>query len=331
MTLGYKGNFAYYGSNDDNDWKTNMGTFGLDYKAPGGLILGISDFYSDAEDPYGSDNEYKLGTPKTERWSNDLKNKIGYDFGNRVRVFSYFNLYKLDYEREGDFSQDYDEKEYGVGVQARLRPKTWGFIRYHYGERDYSSHPLMVNGVATNSREDNDADYDWHRANMGLTWDPGAKLKGELNFGYQWRDQDNQLDAAGVRYENEDTWIASTSVTYKATATTSLSLNINRALRTIGSTSTEFYEDTGIGLDLKKMLLAKLRLTAGATYRDHKYNLPVPRNREDDNYDADIGLGYQIQKWLNASVGYRYMKKDSNIEANDFTDNQFMISLSGVY
>lgn len=326
LTMGYQGNFAYYDTNDDNNWKTHMGTFGLDYQAPGGLILGINEFYADAEDPYGSDNEYKLGTPKTSRWSNDLKTKMGYDFGNRVRVFGYFNFYKQDFEREGDFSQDYDATEGGVGVQARLFPKTWGFVRYHYGERDYFTHPA---GSGVN--ETNDAAYDWQRVNMGLTWDPGAKLRGELNFGYELRDQDNQVDSAGAMYEDKDTWVASTSVTYTATATTTLSLNINRALRTIGGTSKEFYEDTGIGLNLMQMLLAKFRLTAGGRYRVHEYNLPVGQNREDDNYDANIGLGYQFKEWLGASVGYTYMKKDSNIEANDFTDNKFMVSLNGAY
>jgi len=80
-----------------------------------------------------------------------------------------------------------------------------------------------------------------------------------------------------------------------------------------------------------QMLLAKFRLTAGGTYRAHEYNLPVGQNREDDNYDANIGLGYQFKEWLGASVGYTYMKKDSNIEVNDFTDNQFMVSLNGAY
>ena len=326
LKLGYQGDFAYYGTLEDNDWKTHNGIFGLDYQAPGGLILGISEFYSNAEDPYSQDNEYKLGVPKTERWSNDLKTKVGYDFGNRIRVFGYFNFYKQDYEEEADYTQDYDDREGGVGLESKLLPKTWGFIRYHYGERDYFTHPPGLGLTDTN-----DADSDWHRINLGLTWDPGAKLRGELNFGYKWEDHDNPLDAGGETYDSKDDWLASTSVTYTATSTTTLTLDIMRAIRMTGGNSKEFYEDTGIGLNLMQMIYAKFRLTAGARYRDHQYNQPAAIKREDDNYDANIGLGYQIQEWLNADVGYSYQKKDSNEEANSYTDNQFMISLSGVY
>ncbi len=326
LTMGYRGDFAYYGTLEDNDWKTHNGIFGLDYQAPGGLILGINEFYSDAEDPYSQDNEYKLGVPKTERWSNDLKTKVGYDFGNRVRVFGYFNFYKQDFEDEADYSQDYDDKEGGVGVESRLFPKTWGFIRYHYGERDYFTHP-PGQGIT----ETNDADSDWQQVHLGLTWDPGAKLSGELNFGYKWEDHDNQFDAGGDSYDSKDDWVASTSVTYTATSTTTLSLDITRAVRMTGGNSKEFFEDTGIGMNLMQMLFAKFRLTAGASYRDHQYNQPVGQKREDDNYDANIGLGYQIRKWMGADVGYTYKKKDSNEEANSYTDNQFMISLNGVY
>ena len=326
VKLGYRGDFAYYGSNDDNDWKSHSGTLALDYKAPGGIILGINNRYKDTEDPYGSDNDYKLGTPKTERWSNDLKSKIGYDFSNRFKVLLFYNFYKQDYDLEADYHQDYDSNEFGLGFRARLFPRTWGFIRYHHGERDYYTH-LAGTGVT----EINDGDFDWNRVNLGLTWDTDAKLSGELNFGYKWKDYENEIDPGGNRYDDKDTWIASTAVNFTATPTTTLSLSITRALRDVGSDSKEYYEDTGIGLNLQQMLYTKFTLTAGVVYSTMDYNLPVNNNREDDNYKANIGIDYQIQDWLKAGTGYNYSKKDSNSAANDYTDNQFMISLSAVY
>ena len=141
--------------------------------------------YTDAEDPYGSDNEFKLGVPMTERWFNNLMTKIGYDFGNKLRLFGYFNYYKQDYDALLDYTQNYDNQEFGVGAEVKLLPKTWGFIRYHIGEQDYDTPPALVNGIPTNATESNDADYDWQRVNTGLTWDSGAKFSGELDFGYK--------------------------------------------------------------------------------------------------------------------------------------------------
>ena len=85
ITLGYLGDYAYYKDENNNDWKNHRGVFGLDYKAPVGLILGINNEYTRAQDPYGSENEYNLGVPQTERWHNKLNTKIGYELQNLFR------------------------------------------------------------------------------------------------------------------------------------------------------------------------------------------------------------------------------------------------------
>lgn len=320
LSLGYHGDLAYYGENDQNDWQTHRAMFDFNYEAPGGLFLGISEIYTDAEDPYGSDEQYKLGVPKTKRWSSDLRGKIGYNLGNRSKILAFYTYYRQDYDLAADFTQDYDVNEFGVGYQMRALPKTSGFIRYHYGKQDYFTQ-------ADNVTEATDADSDWRRVNAGLTWDAGAKLSGELNVGYQWIDYENTTDPAGNRYDDKDTWIAATSITYAATAARLLTLNIGRALRTTGAGSNEYFEDTSVGINLRQMLPHRVSLIVGAMYSKNDYNLP----REDDNYNVNIGLDYQIQDWLSAGAGYKYMKKDSNYAENDYTDNQFMISLRGVY
>jgi len=326
LKLGYQGDWAYYGENDNNNWNNQNGLFNLDYKAPGGLILAFNDRYSDAEDPYGSLNEYGLGQPQTVRWSNDLKTKIGYEFSNRFRMFAYYNTFTQDYEELKDFTQDYYEHEYGIGAEIRLLPKTWGFTRYHYGSRNYFTHP-----AGSGSTKANDSDFDWHRVNAGLTWDIGAKLQGELNFGYQWRNYDNSRDAFGNRYEDENTWIAGTSLNYSATATTTLSCSITRGLIESASDTNEYNETTGFGLTLQQILYTKFTLGAGVNYSINDYNLPINNPREDDNYRFNLDLLYRIQTWLNAGVGYSYNRKDSNDMTNDYTGNQFTISIRGVY
>ena len=67
VRLGYMGDLAYYSDNDINDWKSHTGFFNLNYKAPGGLIIGIDETYTDTEDPYDSLNEYGLGLAQIKR------------------------------------------------------------------------------------------------------------------------------------------------------------------------------------------------------------------------------------------------------------------------
>ena len=326
MKLGYQGDLAYYSDNDQNDWQTHRGIYSFNYQAPTGLIVGINDTYTDAEDPYSTDTQYKLGVPNTERWNNNLSTKIGYDFSNRFRMFAFYNNYQQDYDLVADYSQDYHQNEYGLGASIRLMPKTWGFVRYHYGKRNYFSHP-----AGTGSNMSNDSDYDWQRVNVGLSWDPGAKLNGEVNFGYQWKDYDNLRDIAGDRYEDKNTWIANTLLTFKATPKTSLILLISRALRESGSNTNEFFENTVIGLNLIQKLYRKLTLNLKGSYSKNDYNLPVVNKREQDNYRGSIGLTYNIQKWLSAGISYLYSKRESNYQIDEYTDNRVGFSLSLVY
>ena len=325
LALGYDGDLAYYRDNNDNNWQTHKGTFNLDYRAPGGVILGIDNIYTDAEDPYSNLDQYRLGL-KTKRWNNDLKAKMGYDFGNRLMILGFFNYYKQDYDLERDYTQDYDENEFGMGFQMRMLPKTWGFARFHLGQRDYFTYPLGTGVTGAN-----DSDFTWRRLNLGLTWDTGAKLSGELNLGYQWNEYDNRFDVNGNAYEDKNTWIAATSVTHAVTPATALGLRITRALRQTGSNTNEYFEDTGVGLSLRKNILTKYTLTASVAYSVNAYNVPLNNAREDDNYNANAGIDYRIRDWLSAGAGYRYKRKDSNYTENDYTDNQFLISIQGVF
>ena len=162
--------------------------------------------------------------------------------------------------------------------------------------------------------------------------DSSAKLSGELNIGYQWMSYDNPLDVNGFKYDDKDTWIASTSINFQATPKTILALSLTRAVRLSGSNINEYYEDTGIGLSLQQKILAKLTLAVGGSYSNNDYDdSSVANQRDDDNYKANIDLTYDIQDWLSAGVAYDYWKRESNYRVEDFEDNRFTVSISLVY
>jgi hypothetical protein len=327
-SLGYQGDLAFYKEFDDNDWQTHRALFTLNYEAPGGIILAVSNAYTDAEDPYGSDAGYKSGVPQTKRWYNDLKATLGYDFGNRFKLLGHYNYYKQEYDLEEDSDQNYVANELGVSFQMRLLPKTWGFIRYHYGEQDYFTHP-----PGSGTTEANDADFNWWRVNTGLAWDIGAKLAGELNFGYIWIDYKNEFDGSTPpkRYEDKGTWIAATSLSFRATATTTLGLNLTRAPKSVGATTTELFIYTSAGIRIEQILLHKLSLTVGTVYAKRDYNIPIDSPREDDEYHANIGLNYRIQNWLRAGVDYIYRNRVSNYTVHEYVNNKFIISLQAKF
>jgi len=334
VSLGYEGDLAYYDKNDRNDWKSHKGLFNLDYEAPGGLIVKIDNTYTDTADPYGGYAEYNLGE-KTERWTNDLKNEFGYKLGSRFKVFLYYNYYIQDYKnKEDDFPQDFYSHEAGTGVETLLLPKTWGFIRYYYGLQDYNTGGT-IGGSTTD--ESNDSDFTWHKVDAGLTWESGAKISGELNFGYQDKKYDNEFTASGERYNDVSTWVAATSIFYDVvtaedgTMITQLGLTIDRSLNQSGSNTENYYEDTGVGLSFKQKLLTKITLDTSVSYNFHDYYLPQPQNRQDDNYEANVTVDYQAKDWLSAGVGYTYKEKHSNDDSNNFKVNKFKFTINAEY
>ena len=91
---------------------------------------------------------------KAKRWNDDLQTRVGYEFIDKYRILAYYNYFTLRYDLEQDYSQNYDNNEVGAGVEMRVTPLTWAFLRFHTGERDYTSHPASVPDFS----EANDAD-----------------------------------------------------------------------------------------------------------------------------------------------------------------------------
>jgi len=325
VRAGYLGDYAYYADFEDNDWKSHKGFFDLDYQAPGGLMVGVKNVYVDTADPYGSDNLYRLGL-QTKRWYDTLNTNIGYSFSNRFRSFLYYDYYKQDYDLDTDFTQNYTVNQFGAGFEMRVAAKTWGFIRYHYGYRDYYTHP-----DGSGLTDQNDADFDFHRVSAGLTWDSGAKFAGELNFGYEWRSFDNEFDVYGDPYDAKDTWVAATRLNYYATPSTTLSLDLIRAVRDTGADTFQYYTDTGIKLGLAHVFLTRFTLTADVGYSLYEYNFPINPTKEADNYLGSIGLSYKLWDWLSADMAYSFLKQNSNYPEDDYEDNRFSVSLRAVY
>jgi hypothetical protein len=319
LNLGYQGDWAFYNENSRNNWKNNKGFLALDYKAPGGMILGINNLYAASEDPFGSPDQYGIGRT-TSRWDNDLKTKFGFLFSEKFRSLLYYNNYKQEYKDQADAGQNYNDNEFGIGLEAKFLPKTWGFLRYHYGKRDFDA-ASVTSAYKANSN--------WHKTSAGLTWDAAAKLSGELNVGYMWKSYDNEYYTATLkRKKSIDTWVAATSISYKPIETTNLTLNIARTIRDTGADTGEYFEDTGYGLSLQQTILRKLVFNLGGMYSINEYNT---NGRQDTNYSANTGLDYKIQDWVTVGVGYNYKKKDSNFKVNEYTDNQFIVSLKLVY
>jgi hypothetical protein len=318
MSLGYDGTLAYYDEYNYNDWESHKVPFKFDYKSPGGLIAGLDYLYEDTNDPFSNEADALNATLlPVQRDINDLGTELGYQFGETLKALGYYNYRNQRYsEPLINFSQDYDNNEGGLGVEARFLPKTWGFLRYHYGDRDYVTQTATVN-------DSNNSDYKYHRVNAGVAWDGGAKWTGEFNLGYKWQDYKNDFDSQGNAFADIGTWIADTYIGYQMTKVWKLGFTLSRDLKQTGSASLQYNEDTSVGLNVDYTAFEKTTVTAGYTYRRNDYNT----GRDDRIDQVDVGVKYKIQPWLVADATYLYKARDSTIIRNEYDDNQFMVGI----
>jgi len=326
ISLGYQGNWAFYKNTTSQDWNNQTGVFALDYKAPGGLIVAVYDNFNSGNDPYGDATQYDLGQTR-QRWRNDLKGTVGWDFSDRFKVLGFYNYFKQKYKDIEDFSQNWTDNEFGLGADIKVLPRTWAFLNYHHGSQNFDTD-------WGNTTSENNASNKWDRVNVGLKWDSGAKIGGQLNFGYGWLSFDNRVDPQGREYKGTDTWIAATSINYKILSTSTLSLTIYRTVRPTGANKAEFYDDTMAGININQDLPYKFSAAAGFFYGLNEYNTlnyQGTEDRTDNNYNANIGFKYKIRSWLNAGLGYRYMRKDSNDITQSFTDNRVTLTIGASY
>ncbi len=324
VNLLYEGNWAFYNEYTVQNWNNQRGVFDFDYTAPTGLIAGLTNVYNNGNDPYGDATQFGLGYNQ-KRWNNDLNAKVGWDFFNRFKVVGFYNFYKQEYDFDSNATQNWTDNVFGLEFAMRVLPKTWAFVRYHYGTQSYDDDQISSVNDASNKR---------NRVSGGLAWDGGGKLGGELNFGWQWLNYDNDRDTNGRAYENRNTWSADTSINYRATQNTVLTLNLARAIRSTGAARQEYYDDTNVGLNVSQDLPYKFSAKGGFIYGRNDYNTlnyQKTEDRVDDNYNFYAGVSYKIRSWLSAGLNYRYMKKDSNDVTQSFTDNQVALSLGASY
>ena len=324
LKAAYEGNWAFYKENTVQNWNNQRAVLDFNYKAPSGLIAGLTNIYNNGNDPYGDATQFGLGYTQ-KRWYNDLRAKLGWDFFDRLKTIAYYNFYKQKYRDERNSTQNWTDNVLGLEGAMRVLPKTWAFIRVHYGTQNYNDQNINPALDASNKR---------YRVSGGLAWDGAGKLGGELNFGWQWMDFDNEFDTEGLPYESWNTWSANTSISYEATATTSLALNITRGIKSTGAQRREYYDDTEVGINVDQDLPYKFSAKGGVIYAKNNYNTlnsQGTENRKDDNYNLYVGVVYTIQSWLDVSLNYQYLKKDSNDITQSFTDNQVSLTFGAAY
>jgi hypothetical protein len=209
---------------------------------------------------------------------------------------------------EFDLSDDYDEHMASTAYIYRFSPASQASLSYTYDALDYDG-----------TRED----YTVHSGSLQLSHQFTEQASGSISGGYYNTDRE--------RSDNVDGF----------TGTISFSQRFDKGQISVnGSTGyrQQFYEAENLGFSeyyrtsaaFDYQLFERLSATVSGFYNREDY-LETVDDREDKTWGGRASINCVLFRWLSASLSYNYRQMDSNINANDYTDNRVTMTLRASY
>lgn len=319
LAVGYDMGFIQYTENTDNSYNEHTAFLKGLYKAPMGIFIRIDDNFAHTADPYGNSNSYREGDPKVKRWYNNLGLALGYELNRLSFEASYANHYEHYFEHE-DWWQNRHDHQFGFTTYYRFLPRTSALLQYRLTDFNYIN---QDNGDNTRGIEsDTSQDARLHQIFTGLRFDPSGKLKGELKVGIGRKDYVNDQDWNGLDYEDVTTWMAETSLTWDATAKTSLETLFSRSLNDSTQSYATRFSRTAYRLGVRHHFLEQLIGTTqvGVVLDDYNNISTTLGTRHDRTLRAGAGLEYTVQEWLVLTFSYAFTDR---VSTEDFDDEEY--------
>ncbi len=168
-------------------------------------------------------------------------------------------------------------------------------------------------------------DSDGFEASTGTEINLTGKVKGSAFVGYMEQDY-------GDGFEDIDSINFGGSLLWDITGMTTLYAAVEREALETTFSSTSGYIRTSYGLTLEHALMRNLFLDATLKYlNDDFVAIPSVVEREDDTYFASLGMDYLPLRGMRLRLGYDYATRDSNQNAQDYTNNRVLGSFRYTY
>ncbi|WP_291321970.1 outer membrane beta-barrel protein [Desulfonatronospira sp.] len=213
--------------------------------------------------------------------------------------------------RSGD-SLNQDFRDYNTyQLQARLayelNPDVQPFISARYEWRRYDKSWVK-------------RDSDGYRIDIGTGFDLGGVTSGEVFVGYMKQYYDHRPDISGFWY--------GLSMLWQPTRLTSVEAEVMRSIKetTFPDSSGTRSVDAEVRLDHE--LLRNLLVGAFFDYTRDSYQ---GVNVKDNYYTLGPRVTYLWNRNLRAEAKYAYRTKDSNRSHREFTENKFLVSITGAF
>jgi len=344
LGLRYAPTFVWYADETDNNTVRHAGTLTFGQDLGQYLRFDLSDIYTKSEEPLEETvgiegvrhtrNTYQRNTGSASfRYIFGPDNSItaGYrhsllqnddptiDDGTEQNPFATATLW-LNVKNGLEFSYDYTNANFsrddGLPAEDDYTGQSAG-VRYIYRFNPQQRCSVGYT-LTTRDFDGTTEDYKVHDWSAGYEQDISADFSLTLGAGYFKQDNDTSSDESGVSYNG------------------SLTKRFHRGSVTIGGAGgwDEAYLDAerrgfsryqSVTGTLEYQLLAPLTGYGGGSFRHDQDET----DREWNTYAANCGLRWTFLRWFTAGLEYRYAKRNDDVDADDYTDNQVMLTITG--
>lgn len=343
LEAAYSPSFVWYNDEDENNTTRHEGSLRCGQQLGRYLRLDISDTFIKSEEPLET-TEGIVGVRHTREsyWRNTGEARVGYQFGaeNNFSVgFRHeylenddptvddgreqspfadvifwlneanglelaYEYTKADFWREhGEAGDDYTGNSASITYLHRFGPHVTTSLGYTYTDRDFDG---------------DTEDYKIHEGNFGYEQSFSPNLSLSLGIGYFVQDNDVSDNEKGYSYN--------LSVTRRIGEYTSM------VVGGAGGWNEAYLEAERRGFSkywsgnarIEHQLMQALSLYFGGSYRKDKDDT----GRTWKTTRGNVGLRYSFLRWFSAGLEYAYAKRDDDVNADDYTDNCVMLTIT---
>lgn len=302
--------FSYY------DMENHRASALFKFRFPWGLDLTVGDeFIKSATWP-----DYE-GDSLDDYFYNDFKIEGVYKLGERYKLKMYYeNVLKEFWD--WTILDSYIRNEAAIDLYYRFLPKTNVLIEYRIFYHDNDDRQYLST--------DNLNNHVW----VGLTWEPGARLKGEIKGGF--------VSRVYEEYGRDESTIGiMADLTYYLSNYLSFRLEGTREIIATEITNEDVFYGThfirtGGALSAKYMFpflshgYHKVSAIAKGFYYDDEYREKgmFTKYRHDSQYGGSAEINLEIWERLGIKAMYRFIDNDSNFEIENYQEHRFFGQIS---
>ena len=271
--------------------------------------LDLTATYLKEHEDRGSNDSADLGSPD-EYTDKMLSGTYRYGAeeaaGNVEVAASYLNH---EFDKAANASRDRDNALVGATFFYRVAPKTKALFEVRQENINYD--------LSSSTLDSTERKY-----LAGATWDATAKTSGTIKIGYSEKDFDS------ATHEDQDGFSWEVGVRWSPRTHSTFDLN----------SSQEFEETSGAGdaIDTQTLSLAwthgwndRVSTNSMISRMNEDYVGNGAGAREDNTNTVKLGVNYELQRWLSASLDYTLTDTESNFAGESFDRNQVMLTLMG--